>query len=145
MAEGFIRQFAGDRFDAFSAGTKPTEAVHPLAVQVMAEVGIDISGQRPKDVKEYLGRLSARYLIVVCSGADQECPRIFPGVRNRLYWPFDDPSALSGSDDEILSGFRLIRDQIRDKVDGWIESAEPALTGQMSGLPYPRSGVDVLE
>ena len=81
----------------YSAGTEPAERVHPLAVQVMAEKGIDISNQEPKNVGQYLGRLAVRHLIIVCSGANEKCPRIFPGMMNRQFWPFDDPAAFVGS------------------------------------------------
>jgi arsenate reductase (thioredoxin) len=94
MAEGFLRELASDRFDAFSAGTDPAKRVHPLAVEVMAEKGIDISGNRPTDVGEYLGRMAVRHLIIVCAGANERCPRVFPGMLNRLFWPFDDPAAF---------------------------------------------------
>ncbi len=122
MAEGLLRHRAGDRFNVYSAGTDPAERVHPRAIQVMSEAGIDISGQRPKGVKEYLGRLHVRYLIIVCSEADEACPRVFPGVLNRLFWPFDDPARLTGDDDQIQAGFRRVRDQIADRVDAWLSS-----------------------
>jgi arsenate reductase len=114
MAEGFLRHLAGDRFDVYSAGTEPKGEVHPLAVEVMAEAGIDISGQRPKDLREYLGRLPVRHLIIVCSDADEKCPRIFPGLGERLFWPFDDPA---GAD---ISEFRRVRDQIQARIVAWL-------------------------
>ena len=114
MAEGFLRHLGGDRFDVYSAGTEPKGAVHPLAVRVMAEEGIDIAGQQPKHLREFLGRLSVRYLIIVCSGADESCPRIFPGMAERLYWPFDDP-AESG-----ISEFRRVRDEIKSRIAEWL-------------------------
>jgi arsenate reductase len=120
MAEGFLRHSAGDRFEAHSAGTDPAQRVHPLAVQVMAELDIDISGQRPKGVKEFLGRMPIRYLIIVCDGADESCPRIFPGVLHRLFWPFEDPARLEGEPDEVLAGFRRVRDEIRHQVESWL-------------------------
>lgn len=123
MAEGFLRHLAGDRFESQSAGTRPAEQVHPMAVQVMAEEGIDISGQRPTPVTEYLGRLPVRYLIIVCDGANEECPRIFPGVMHRLFWPFDDPARLTGSDEEVLTGFPRVRDEIRSQIAGWLPTA----------------------
>jgi arsenate reductase len=123
MAEGFLRHFAADRFDVFSAGTDPAEHVHPLAVRVMNERGIDISAQRPKGVKEYLGRFPIRYLIIVCGGADESCPRVFPGVLHRLYWPFDDPAKLEGSAEEVLAGFRRVRDEIESKLGQWLPGA----------------------
>lgn len=121
MAEGFLRQAAGDAFNVYSAGTEPKDEVHPLAVQVMAEVGIDISGQRPKGVREYLGRLPIRYLIIVCSGANEACPQIFPGLSERLFWPFDDPASFEGPPDETLEEFRRVRDEIDARVLEWLK------------------------
>src|SRR5574339_1059435 len=111
MAEWLLRHLAGDRFGVYSAGPDPAERVHPLAVRVMGELGIDISDQRPKGVKEYLCKFPIRYLIIVCGGADEACPRIFPGVLHRVFWPFDDPAKLQGSDEELLAGFRRVRDE----------------------------------
>ena len=120
MAEGFLRKLAGERFDVFSAGTEPADRMHPLAVEVMAEKGIDISGNRPKDVGEYLGRLAVRYLIIVCQGANEKCPRIFPGMLNRLFWPFDDPAAFRGTPAATLENFRNVRDQIEARIREWL-------------------------
>jgi arsenate reductase (thioredoxin) len=126
MAEGFLRHLAGDRFNVYSAGTDPAERVHPRAVEAMSEVGVDISGQRPKGVKEYLGKLKVRYLIIVCSGADESCPRVFPGVLHRLFWPFDDPARLTGDEEEMQDGFRRIRDEIAAQIEQWL-SLHPAV------------------
>jgi arsenate reductase len=120
MAEGFFRELAGDRFNVYSAGTDPRPEIHPLAADVMDEVSIDISAQRPKDLKEYLGRLPVRYLIIVCSGADQSCPRIFPGLSERLFWPFDDPAQFQGSPAETIAEFRRVRDEIRERIEQWL-------------------------
>lgn len=121
MAEGLLRELAGDQFDVYSAGTTPAERVHPLAVAVMAERGIDISGQRPKAVGEYLGRLAVRHLIIVCQGANDSCPRTFPGVLNRLFWPIEDPAEFVGSEAETLHKFREVRDEIEDKLRTWLK------------------------
>ena len=112
MAEGFLRRLGGDRFTAYRAGTEPAEQVHPLAVQAMAERDIDISGQHPKNVSEFLGRLAVRHLIIVCAGANEKCPRVFPGMMNRMFWPFDDPAAFEGTPVAKLEKFRTVRDQI---------------------------------
>jgi arsenate reductase len=122
MAEGFLRHLAGDKFEVHSAGTEPAPQVHPLAIRVMADAGIDIAGQRPKHVTEYLGKLPARYVIVVCAAADEQCPRIWPGMTERLFWPFDDPAAMSGSDQERLAGFARVRDQVQQQVQAWLAS-----------------------
>jgi arsenate reductase (thioredoxin) len=124
MAEGFLRQMAGDRFDVFSAGTDPVESVHPLAVEVMAEKGIDVSGNRPTDVGKYLGRMAVRHLIIVCAGANERCPRIFPGMLNRLFWPFDDPAAFVGTPEETREEFCRVRDQIEARIAQWLEEGD---------------------
>jgi len=121
MAEGFLRQLAGDRFNVFSAGTEPKDEVHPLAIEVLAEVGIDISRQHPKSVKEFLGRLPVRYLIIVCDGANESCPRIFPGLVERLFWPFDDPAKFAGTPAATIAEFRRVRDAIRERIVQWLK------------------------
>jgi arsenate reductase len=121
MAEAFLRESGGDRFNSLSAGTHPAERVHPLAVQVMAEKGIDISQQQPKNVGQFLGRLAVRHLIIVCAGANEKCPRIFPGMMNRMFWPFDDPAAFVGSEAATLEEFRIVRDQIEARIKDWLK------------------------
>ncbi|HEX5103899.1 MAG TPA: arsenate reductase ArsC [Pirellulaceae bacterium] len=120
MAEGLLRNLASDRFEVYSAGTHPAERVHPQAVNVMAEEGIDISGQQPTPVQKYMGRLQFTHMMIVCDGANEECPRIFPGVLHRHFWPFDDPAKLTGSEAEVLAGFRRVRDEIREKIENWL-------------------------
>ena len=107
MAEGILRKFVGDRFTSYSAGLDP-DRIHPLVEPVMKEIGIDISGQRSKSVQEYLGKLAAHYLIVVCEHAERNCPKLFPGFGERLYWPFDDPAAATGTYQERLAKFREV-------------------------------------
>ncbi|MFN0017028.1 MAG: arsenate reductase ArsC [Pirellulaceae bacterium] len=119
MAEVFFRHAAGKQFDVHSAGTDPKPEVHPLAVEVMQEVGIDISAQHPKDVKEFLGKLSGGYLVIVCDRANESCPRVFPGHWERLYWPFDDPADFHGSREEELAKFRSVRDEIKAAIYAW--------------------------
>ena len=120
IAEGYLRHLAGDRFAVFSAGTDPKPAVHPLAIRVMAEDGVEIARQHPKDVSQFLGRMAVRYLIIVCNRANDTCPRIFPGMLNRLYWPFDDPVEFEGSEAEQLAEFRRVRDEIRQRIGSWL-------------------------
>ena len=93
MAEGFLREYAGNSFDIYSAGFEPKDEIHPYAKQVMREIGCDISNQYPKGTDEYLGRLLVTHLIIVCANAKKKCPRVFLGAQNRWYWPFDDPAA----------------------------------------------------
>jgi arsenate reductase len=121
MAEGLLRHYAGDRFEAYSAGLEP-KGIHPLAVRVMEEIGLPLTGQRSKDVDEYVGQLHFGYVITVCSHADDKCP-IFPDIGQRLRWPFDDPAALEGTDQDKLAKFREVRDQIDRRIREWL--AEP--------------------
>jgi len=123
MAEGFLRNYGGQRFTALSAGTNPAEKVHPLAVEVMDEKGIDIRDQRPKNVSEYLGRIAVRHLVIVCDGANEKCPRIFPGMMNRMFWPFDDPAAFVGSEAATREKFRTVRDQIESRIQQWLKES----------------------
>lgn len=119
MGEALMRKHAGHRFDVYSAGTDP-KGVNPLTVKALAEIGIDASGHRSKNLKEYLGKLPVSYLIIVCGDADESCPRIWPGVQNRMFWPFDDPAAATGTEQEKLEAFRRIRDQIDAKIKSWL-------------------------
>jgi len=117
MAEGFLRAAAGDLVNAQSAGARPTGFVHPLAIQVMAEAGIDISGHRSKHLKEFLEQ-PIHTVITVCGHVDQACP-IFPGQVNRHHWPFDDPAKATGSELEILACFRRVRDEMRRVIEAY--------------------------
>lgn len=123
MAEGFLKQYAGERFTVYSAGLKPV-GIHPMTTQVMDEAGVDISGQSSKSVKEFLGRLQARYVITVCEEADADCPMGLWSSGRKLYWPFDDPSHFTGGDEEKLAQFRVVRDQIRDKIQLWLKEID---------------------
>lgn len=124
IAEGYLKHFASDRFNVYSAGTDPTDKIHPIAVKVMAEDGVDISQQYPKNLKIYLGQMSVRYLAIVCGGANENCPRIWPGLHKRLYWPFDDPAAFQGSEEDTLAEFRRVRDEIKQQLLNWLETEE---------------------
>lgn len=119
MAEGLLRRMAGERLEVHSAGVEP-KAVHPLAVRAMNEIGIDISGQRSKDLREFLGRVAIDHLIIVCSSADASCPRIWPGVATRTLMPFDDPAAATGPEEARLERFRDVRDQIEAGLKTWL-------------------------
>jgi len=111
IAEGFLRAAAGELVNVQSAGSKPAGFVHPLAIKVLAEVGIDISGHRSKHLKEFLDQ-PVHTVITVCGNVDQACP-IFPGQVNRHHWPFLDPARATGSEEEVLACFRRIRDEMR--------------------------------
>jgi len=110
MAEGLLRHDAGERFEVFSAGTRPSR-VRPEAIAVMRELGIDISGQRSKSVEEFSGQ-SFDYVLTVCDNAKESCP-IFPGGCAMIHRNFEDPAALEGSAEERLALFRRVRDEIR--------------------------------
>jgi len=119
MAEGFLRHLGGDAFEADSAGTEPG-ALHPLAVEAMAEVGVDISGQRAKSVDDFVQQ-RFDYVITVCDDANESCP-IFPNALHRLHWSFPDPSAATGSHEERLAVFREVRGGIRERMEQFAAS-----------------------
>jgi arsenate reductase len=111
MAEGILRHAAGDILDIQSAGSKPAGYVHPKAIQVLKEIGIDLAGHHSKHMNEFLQR-SVETVITVCGNADQACP-LFPGQVNRHHWGFDDPAHATGTDEEVLAVFRRVRDEIQ--------------------------------
>ena len=111
LAEGFLRHAAGDLLVVHSAGSNPSGYVHPKAIQVMNEIGIDISGHSSKHMNEFLDR-KVETVITVCGNADQACP-MFPGRVNRYHWGFDDPAHATGTDEEKLTVFRRVRDEIQ--------------------------------
>jgi arsenate reductase len=111
MAEGILRQAAGDLVHVESAGSNPAGYVHPKAIQVLKEIGIDISSHTSKHMNDFLDK-NIRTVITVCGKADQACP-MYPGQVNRYHWGFDDPAHATGSEEEILGEFRRVRDEIR--------------------------------
>ena len=117
LAEGVLRAAAGDVLDVQSAGSKPAGYVHPLAIRVMEEVGINISGHRSKHLNEFLQR-PVETVITVCANADQACPR-FPGQVNRHHWEFEDPAKAEGTEEEKLAVFRRVRDEIRKVFEAY--------------------------
>jgi arsenate reductase (thioredoxin) len=114
MAEGIVNHYLGDRLRAFSAGTEATR-VNPLAIQVLAELGIDISGHRSKTLDEFAGE-KFDYVITLCGSANEQCPIFFGGVR-RIHFGFDDPSQVTGTSEELLPEFRRVRDEIRSRLE----------------------------
>ena len=118
MAEAFLRNFAGDAFEVESAGLEPAAEVNPLVVEVMREVGIDVSAKKPQSVFDLFkaGRIF-NYVITVCdSGSEGKCP-IFPGVTQRWHWPFPDPASVEGTHEEKLAQVRKIRDYVREHIE----------------------------
>jgi arsenate reductase len=127
MAEAFLREFGGGRFESYSAGIAPKE-INPLTIRVMQESGFDMSDHRSKGVDEFLGKVHFQYLVTLCDDAEQNCPRVWPGVNQRLHWSFEDPAAFEGPEDEKLDRFRKVRDQIRVKILSWLyEVAENSI------------------
>ncbi len=117
MAEGLLRTLAGDRFDVFSAGSKPS-IVNPLAIAAMEERSIDIRSQRSKHLNEYLAQ-PFDYVITVCDNAAETCP-LFPGPARRIHWSFPDPAAVVGGEAERLASFRQVRDDIETQLKAWL-------------------------
>ena len=118
MAEGLLRDMAGDQFEVFSAGVAPS-SVRQEAIEVMREEGIDISGQRSKSVDEFSGQ-EFDYVITVCDNANQQCP-MFPGASRRIHWSIEDPAAVEGDDETRLTAFRQARNALRQRLQGFIE------------------------
>jgi arsenate reductase (thioredoxin) len=114
MAEGYLRHVAGGKFEPLSAGIEP-KGLNPFAVEVMEEIGIDISRQHSKDVVSLLGQ-HIPYVVTVCDNAKERCP-IFPGTWKFLHWSFEDPAAAIGNRDEKLAVFRQVRNQIISQID----------------------------
>ncbi len=123
MAEGFLRALAGDRFEAVSAGTKPVP-VHPLAIRVMAEAGVDISGHVSKHLSQFFEE-RFDYVITVCDSARESCP-LSLHAPNQLHWSFPDPAVANGTEEQQLAVFRSVRDQVRERILEFIGLARMA-------------------
>ncbi len=113
MGEGLFRAEGGEGYEVFSAGTRPS-IVRPEAIAAMKEIGIDISSHRSKSVDEFAGQ-NFDYVVTVCDNARDNCP-VFPAGTERIHWSFEDPAAVEGSESERLAAFRLIRNQIHERV-----------------------------
>ncbi len=120
MAEGFLRSFDPD-IEVFSAGTEPSSQVHPKAVEVMKEKGIDLSGHYPQKVDEYLDD-TFDYVITVCGHAKENCPVFLGDVKQHMHIGFEDPAEATGTEEEILNEFRRIRDEIRERMQAFLDS-----------------------
>ena len=131
LAEGILRAAAGDLLEVASAGSKPAGYVHPLAIRVMQEIGIDLSAHHSKHLDEFLDR-PVETVITVCGNADQVCP-MFPGQVNRYHWGFDDPAHATGTEDEQLAVFRRVRDEIRLVFEAYGAGLRTALTRPRCG------------
>lgn len=122
MAEGLLRALAGDRFEIYSAGSKPS-TVNPYAIRAMDARGINIRAHRSKHLSEFIG-LPFDYVITVCDDAAETCPA-FPGRAERIHWSFPDPAAVQGADDAILESFIRVRDGLERKLIDWTASLSP--------------------
>ena len=129
MAEAFLKRRAGDRFEVHSAGLEP-KSINPFTVRVMEEIGYDLSTQRAKDVTEYLGKYHFGYLITVCAHAEENCPRTFLGVSQRIHWPIADPAAFVGSEAETLEAFRRARDEVSGHITFWLTGLGIPIRGE---------------
>jgi arsenate reductase len=117
MAEGILHAAAGDLIDVHSAGSKPVGFVHPKAIEVLKEIGIDISSHTSKHMNNFLDR-HITTVITVCGNADQACP-LYPGQVNRHHWGFDDPAHAEGSEEQVMAEFRRVRDDIRKVFEAY--------------------------
>jgi arsenate reductase (thioredoxin) len=131
LAEGVLRAAAGDILTVASAGSKPAGYVHPLAIEVMREIGVDLAGHRSKHLDEFRSA-PVEKVITVCGEADQACP-LFPGQVNRHHWPFDDPARATGSDEEKRAVFRRVRDEIRRAFEAYAAGRRDALQTAIRG------------
>lgn len=118
IAEAFLKKYAGNKFEVYSAGLEPSD-INYYTKKVMDEIGFDISGHKSKALSSFLGQAHFGYLITVCEKAEARCP-VFPGVSVRLYWPFEDPAAFVGSEEEKIEKFRYVRDEIDKKIKSWL-------------------------
>jgi arsenate reductase (thioredoxin) len=121
MAEAYFRLLGGDLFQVESAGLEPG-SLNPFVVRALREDGIDISGKKTQDVFSlYKAGRTYRYVITVCSReAAEKCP-VFPGASEKIHWPFPDPAAFTGTDEQVMAAVRAVRDQIREKVRAFVE------------------------
>lgn len=131
MAEGILREAAGDLVEVHSAGSKPAGFVHPKAIAVLREIGIDLSAHASKHMNDFLAR-DITTVITVCGNADQACP-MFPGQVNRHHWGFDDPAHATGTDEEILAEFRRVRDEIARVFRAYAAGLREGATSVRSG------------
>ena len=134
MAEGLLRHRLGDAADVQSAGTAPADAVHPLAIAAMAELGIDITAQRPKALDEVMRRSRVDTVITVCGDAAESCP-VWPERVEHEHWPLPDPAKADGPLEERQAAFRWVRDDLTRRIDRW-------LTANGMGLTAPGSRPD---
>ena len=120
MAEAFLRAYASEHFEIYSAGLEPKGYILPDVLEVMKERGLDMSGQTSKGVEEYLGKTVFAHTITVCADAEENCPAVFLNMGKHEHWPFDDPAKFEGSASERLQFTRKVRDQIDQRIKQWL-------------------------
>jgi len=120
MAEGILRAAAGNRLEVASAGSRPAGYVHTLAIEVLAEIGIDLSTHTSKHLDEF-SQCDVETVITVCGNADAVCP-LFPGQAHKHHWPFDDPAKAEGTNEEQCEVFRRVRDEIRARFEAYAKT-----------------------
>jgi len=121
IAEALLRHHAGDRYEVYSAGMKTAPEVHPLALQVLAEKGVDSGNLRSKSIREFMGRHDFEHAIIVCRKLEEDCPSFSADARYIHRWLIDDPAAVTGSPEEQLAAFREARDKIEARMQLWLE------------------------
>ncbi len=120
MAEGLLRHHAGDQFEVYSAGLE-AKGVNPYAIRAMDEIGVDIRAQYSKTTQEYMGKMQFNYVITVCGHADQNCPMaLWNQYGVKLHWPFEDPAAVEGADEDKLAKFSEVRDSLDARIKSWL-------------------------
>jgi arsenate reductase len=119
MAEAFLRKYAGDHFEVYSAGFEP-KPIHPYAIKVMNELGYDLANHHPKKLAQYLGKVHFGIIITVCKRAEENCPTM-PGIGKRLDWSVEDPAVFEGTDEKKLAKFREVRDQIHQRIKDFLK------------------------
>lgn len=137
MAEAFLHKYAGDRFSVRSAGLEP-KGIHPLTMKALEEVGISLEGHRSKSLREFMGHSHSSYVITVCGHADRNCPHGLWSTGIKLYWPFEDPAAAKGTEEEKLEVFRQVRNQIEERVKDWLVELEQPAGESVRSRPGPR-------
>ncbi len=122
MAEAFLRKYAGDEFEVYSAGIRPL-GIALYTIKVMEEIGISLEGHGSKSVDEYIGKIDFAYLITVCANAEKQCP-VFSGSGKRIHWDLEDPAVQKGTEEEKLQKFREVRDQIDEHIKEWLSTQD---------------------
>lgn len=122
MAEAFLRKYAGDEYEVYSAGIRPL-GIAPHTIRVMEEVGISLEGHGSKPVDDFIGKIDFDYLIIVCANAEKEFP-VFPAATERIYWDLDDPLGQLGTEEEKLMKFREVRDKIDNLIQEWLSEQD---------------------